>query len=128
MKFEFSRRIQFYETDAMGIVHHAIYLHLFEEARVEFLRQMGFLEHKSLDEINYPLLESHVTYKKPLYFDDVVEVVLNLTTDQIRMHFEYELKTKRYPEVAAFGTTIHIAMDMRTRRPIRLPEPLKELK
>lgn len=112
----------------MGIVHHAIYLHLFEDARVEFLRHMGFLANKSLDEINYPLLESQVTYKKPLYFDDEVEIVLNLTTDQLRMTFEYELKTKRYPETVAFGRTIHIAMDMRTRRPIRLPEPLKELK
>lgn len=111
----------------MGIVHHAIYLHLFEEARVEFLREMGFLQKKSLEQINYPVLEAHVQYQKPLYFDDVVDIVLNLKTDQLRLYFDYEIKTKRYPESVAFGKTVHIAMDMTNRKPIRLPDPLKNL-
>ncbi len=128
MKFQFSRRIKFYETDAMGIVHHAIYLHLFEEARVEFLRHLGFLEKQSLDQINYPVLESQISYKKPLYFDDMVDITVELQTDRLRLHFDYQIQTKRYPDIAAFGRTIHIAMDMSTRKPIRLPPALKDLK
>ncbi len=111
----------------MGIVHHAIYLHLFEDARVELLRENGFLAQKSLDQINYPLLDSQVSYKKPLYFDDEVEVLVTLTSDQLRLSFQYEIKTKRYPEPAAFGKTTHVAMDMKTRKPIRLPDVLKNL-
>jgi acyl-CoA thioester hydrolase len=127
VKFCYQRRIKFYETDAMGIVHHANYLHLFEDARVELLRDTGFLQQKSLAQINYPLLESHVSYKKPLYFDDEIEVHVLLTSDQMRMNFQYEIRTKRYPEPAAFGKTTHIAMDMETRKPIRLPDVLKNL-
>lgn len=127
MTFQYNRRIQFYETDAMGIVHHAIYLHLFEEARVEFLREKGFLQNKSLDQINYPVLDVQIQYQKPLYFDDEVDILLNVKTDQVRLYFSYEIKTKRYPESVAFGKTVHIAMDMTTRKPIRLPDPLKNL-
>ena len=32
-----THRVPFYETDAMGVVHHAQYLHLLEEARILFL-------------------------------------------------------------------------------------------
>ncbi len=127
MTFRYSRRIKFYETDAMGIVHHAIYLHLFEDARIELLRDSGFLKKKSLEQINYPVLESQVSYKKPLYFDDETEVLVNLTSDQMRLTFQYEIRTKRYPQPAAFGKTMHVAMDMETRKPIRLPDVLKNL-
>ncbi len=127
MIFSYLRRVKFYETDAMGIVHHANYLHFFEDARIELLRASGFLQKKSLDQINYPLLESQVSYKKPLYFDDEIEVVVDLTSDLLRMSFRYEIRTKRYPVPAAFGNTIHIAMDMETRKPIRLPDVLKNL-
>ena len=34
--------VQYYETDKMGIVHHANYIHWMEEARIDFLRQIGW--------------------------------------------------------------------------------------
>ena len=36
------RSPHFYETDGMNIVHHANYIHWMEEARVDFMSQMGF--------------------------------------------------------------------------------------
>ena len=38
----YCRKVQFYETDAMGIVHHANYIHWMEEARVDYMEQMGY--------------------------------------------------------------------------------------
>ena len=34
-------RVNFYDTDAMEVVHHANYIRWFEIGRVEFLRQAG---------------------------------------------------------------------------------------
>ena len=34
---EYERRINYYETDKMGIVHHSNYIRFFEEARVDML-------------------------------------------------------------------------------------------
>ena len=36
------RKVQYYETDMMGVVHHANYLHWMEEARIDFLDRLGF--------------------------------------------------------------------------------------
>jgi acyl-CoA thioester hydrolase len=120
--FQYHRRIHFYETDAMGIVHHAIYLYLMEEARVEMLRSYKILQESSLDTINYPVLDAQVEFKKPLYFDDEVEISVRVVFEKARIIFNYELRTKRFSTPVAFGKTIHIAMEMSSRRPIRVPE------
>ena len=35
-------KVQYYETDMMGVTHHANYLHWMEEARIDLMDQMGF--------------------------------------------------------------------------------------
>lgn len=127
MTFTYHRRIHFYETDAMGIVHHAVYLLLIEEARTEMLRSQGILRRIGLEKVNYPVLEAKMEYFKPLQFDDEVEILVKVRSEKARLHFDYELRTKRFSEPAAFGKTVHIAMEMSNRKPIRLPEPILRL-
>ena len=38
----YKRRVQYYETDMMGIAHHANYIHWMEEARIDFMDQLGY--------------------------------------------------------------------------------------
>ena len=33
------RKVQYYETDQMGFVHHSNYIRWFEEARIHFMRR-----------------------------------------------------------------------------------------
>ena len=42
VKHETRIRVQYYETDAMGIVHHSNYVRYFETARTEFFRSRGY--------------------------------------------------------------------------------------
>ena len=37
----YQRRVNYYETDQMGIAHHSNYLRYFEEARLDLMRQMN---------------------------------------------------------------------------------------
>src|SRR5208283_1182732 len=79
-------RTRFAETDAMGIIHHAAYLPYLEEARVEYLRAIGHpydeVRAAGEDEAqpgggrDFAVLEASVQYRKPLRFDDEVEVSL----------------------------------------------------
>ena len=34
--------VQYYETDAMAVVHHSNYIRWFEEARLDYLEQSGY--------------------------------------------------------------------------------------
>lgn len=62
--------VRFVETDLMGIVHHANYLIYFEQARVEyFLRRGAVFEEWAQRGIHFPVVESHVRYRKPAFFN-----------------------------------------------------------
>ena len=37
----YKRKVHYYETDQMGIVHHSNYIRWFEEARIDFLEKIG---------------------------------------------------------------------------------------
>ena len=37
----YQHKVQYYETDQMGMVHHSNYIRWFEEARVDYLEQIG---------------------------------------------------------------------------------------
>ena len=38
----YQHRVQYYETDRMQLTHHSNYLRFMEEARVDFLEQLGW--------------------------------------------------------------------------------------
>ena len=40
--YSYFHKIQYYETDKMGIVHHSNYFRWMEEARLEWMQSIGF--------------------------------------------------------------------------------------
>jgi len=118
-------RTRFAETDAMGVVHHAAYLPYLEEARVEYLRA---IEHPydalRSGGVDVAVLEVAVQYRKPLRFDDEVDVSLwvgavTRTTFQIA----YLLSVGGEPRATA--VTVHGCVDA-NGRPTRLPAWVRE--
>ncbi len=71
----YRRQVQYYETDQMGVVHHANYLHWMEEARIDYMAQMGFpyaeMEKRG---VLSPVKAIACEYKKPCAFGDTVSV------------------------------------------------------
>ncbi len=68
-------RVGFYETDAMGIVHHSNYLRFFENARVVWLEthDKSYLEWIEMG-LHFAVTQAHLDYHKPARFDDILEV------------------------------------------------------
>ena len=42
-EFVYAHKVQYYETDAMQIVHHSNYIRWMEEARLEYLSHVGVI-------------------------------------------------------------------------------------
>ncbi|MEM7646738.1 MAG: thioesterase family protein [Pseudomonadota bacterium] len=123
-EFVYSRVLQFYETDAMGIIHHANYLLFMEEARLQFLRRLhGDCEGKDiLKEINFPLVSCSVDYKKSLHFNETLNIKYRVSTEGARLVFDYEMSTKSFDKPVAFGKTVHVTYDMNRQRATKLPD------
>lgn len=76
---KYIHKTQYYETDQMGIIHHSNYFRWFEEARVDFLEQMGYGYHRmEKDGIISPVLKISCEYKGMIRFNDRVEISLKL--------------------------------------------------
>ena len=128
-------RTRFAETDAMGVVHHAAYLAYLEEARVEYLRSIDHpYQSVRAGDLgdgeegdggrDFPVLEVALRYRKPLHFDDLVDVSLAIgavtgTTFQIA----YLLSVDR--SARATAVTVHGCVDS-SGRPSRLPTWVRE--
>ncbi len=48
----YERTTNYYETDQMAIIHHSNYIRYMEEARIDYLNQMG-LPYKYIEEQGY---------------------------------------------------------------------------
>jgi len=48
----YKRKVQFYETDAQGVVHHSNYPRYFEEARGYYLEKIGYPYEKIRSDLN----------------------------------------------------------------------------
>lgn len=124
-------RVRFVETDAMGIVHHSNYLAYFEEARVAFLAHVGhpFTTWRD-DGLESPVLESFVTYRQPLKFDDVITVHLSLaavTRATFQMAYLVTVGAGTERVAHSTGVTVHGCITAATGRPTRLPAWLVEM-
>lgn len=108
--FSYERRVAFVDTDAMGVVHHANYLHYLEEARVAWMRERGltFTHYPACDRI-LALLHYQVWHLKPALFDDMLRVVLQVRRDKLKIQFQYSIF--KGEDMIAQAETLHIPVD-----------------
>ncbi len=68
-------RVRYAETDAMGIVHHAVYPVWMELGRSDFLRELGqsYTEWEKRG-VMMSVAELRVKYRAPARYDELVEV------------------------------------------------------
>ncbi|MEZ5217676.1 MAG: thioesterase family protein [Ilumatobacteraceae bacterium] len=118
--FQHRLRVRFAETDAMGIVHHAAYLPYLEEARVEWLRELGHpYDAMRAEGFDYAVLEVFTQYLRPLTFDEVVTVHVRMAAAS-RATFEIGYLITVEGEVRSTAVTVHGCVDQQGR-PARLP-------
>ncbi|MCI7812611.1 MAG: thioesterase family protein [Lachnospiraceae bacterium] len=123
----YEHRVQYYETDQMGIVHHSNYIRWFEEARVDLLGKLG-IGYKTMEEsgILSPVLEVHAIYKTMAHFDDIVQVEIKVEKyNGIVLELSYEVKDKETGEVRCCGNTKHCFLN-REGRPLSLKKSYPE--
>jgi acyl-CoA thioester hydrolase len=115
-------RVRFSETDAMGVANNAAYLAWFEVGRVEYLREIGHsyadVHSSGMDMV---VVEAHVSYLRPLRFDDRFTVTCTCTSVRAATFtFSYELHDDH--GLCTRGETRHACVDRALMRPVRVPE------
>lgn len=124
MTNKISIRVHFYNTDEMGVVHHANYIRWFETGRVEFLRSLGItLGDMMSDGILFPIVEVRAKYFHPAKFDEELEIETTaVALTKAKMEFNYTIRRAQTNEILAEGFSRNVFTSAKTGKITRLPE------
>lgn len=121
MSIFFERKINYYETDRMGVVHHSNYIRYLEEARCYWLEKMN-MPFSLLEEngITIPVLGVNCTYKYHVTFDDTI-VIYPFAKEYsgVRMTIGYRVEDKKTGKTVLLAETKHCFTN-KDLRPINL--------
>ena len=124
----FEKKINYYETDKMGVVHHSNYIRFFEEARCQFLEDSG-LPYDLLEEkgIMSPVLAVSCNYKQHVTFGDTIEIHSYIKEfNGVRFTVAYEAYNKKTGTLCVSGETNHCFTDSNLR-PIILKKHFNDI-
>lgn len=123
-----AHRVSYGETDTMGYLYYAEYLHLFERSRSEFIRSRG-MSYAEVERrgIMLPVREARCRYRHPARYDDLVQIRVSLLEPgRASMSFVYSVMDEERKRELASGFTEH-ALVGQDGRPVRMPGWFKEL-
>lgn len=92
----YQHKVQYYETDQMGITHHSNYIRWMEEARIDFLNQLGY-DFKTLEEIGMisPVTAIECHYRKSTTFSDMIFIDVWVEEFRgVKLKIRYEMKNE----------------------------------
>ena len=119
-EFRLQRRVQFYETDAAGIVHFSWFFRYMEEAEHALWREAGLSIHPPQSEIGWPRVAASFAFRVPLRFEDEFEIRLRIA--------EMTRRTIRYTCSLAQGDTTIATGDLTVACVRTRPnEPMKSI-
>lgn len=121
-------KVQYYETDKMGITHHSNYIRWMEEARIDFLSQIGISYAKLESEgIISPVLAVDCRYKRSTTFSDTISIDVKVKEFKgVRLVLEYTMKNAADDSFVLTGTTEHCFLNMESR-PVNMKKEFPEI-
>lgn len=120
--------VSYGETDTMGVLYYAEYLHLFERARGHFIRERG-ISYAAVEErgVILPVREAQCRYRVPVRYDDEIYVRVGISRfKRASMTFAYEIWNSDKSVLHATGMTEHACID-KDGKLFRVPDWLKDL-
>ncbi len=99
--------VNYYETDKMGVTHHSNYIRFMEEARIDFLNQIGYgFERMEADGIVSPVTALTFEFKKSTTFADKITIELSVEKcSTLKLVFGYTMKVDG--KLVGTGTSTH---------------------
>lgn len=128
MMSPYLHKVQYYETDKMGITHHSNYIRWMEESRVDFLEKIGWgFDRLEQEGIVSPVVGVQVRYRQSSTFADCVSIVVQVHKyNGILMELGYEMRNQKTGQVLCTAISEHCFLDQ-NGKPLRLKHRFPEL-
>ena len=125
--WSFSRRVNYHETDAMGVAHHTHYLRFYEEARVAWIGEMGLGKyHFPVIDVHWAVLETTVQHFKPALFDKTLRIFIQVKRQGLKLGFQYATYSNESDECISVGETWLVPVSGELK-PVKVPQEVKDV-
>jgi len=128
MSHLYTERVRFGDLDAMRHLNNVVFLRYFESARIAYLRELvpgHDPAHPERDEFGLIFAECHINYRKPVYFDDLLEVrctIGHVRRSSFRVEFDMRVEGRLVSE----GYGVLVGFDYPGEQAAVLPDSLRE--
>lgn len=125
---DYIRKVNYHETDRMGITHHSNYIKWMEEARIDYLEQIGFGYGKlEEDGIISPVTGIQCQYKNSTTFGDEVKVEVGVEEFRgVRLIIRYTMTNNVTGQLVLTGRSEHCFLS-KDGKPVFLKKVYPEL-
>lgn len=122
-------KVQFYETDGMSIVHHGNHILWMEEARSDFLDQLGWGYEKAVEAgIDFAVYSVSCAYKSMTRYGETVAITVKVNKLHLtKLELGYRMVDSVTGQLRAEGTSVHFFYDRAKGRPVSLKKALPEV-
>ena len=99
------------------------YLSLFQEARLQYLKQFGYSEISIGDDTSLIMSQAHINFKAEAFWGDRLKILVRISSIKVtRFIFDYLiLDSQKGGRVIATGYTEMVGFDYQQRKVKRLP-------
>lgn len=121
-------RVSYGETDMMGVLYYAEYMHIFERARSALIREHG-MSYGEVEQrgVYLPVREACCRYRSPARYDDLLLVRTWISEwRKASVTFSYELYREDKTTLLATASTQHACVNPQGK-PVAVPDWLKAL-
>ena len=90
----YRHEVKYYECDRMGVTHHSNYIRFMEEARIDWMDQLGYgFERMEAEGIVSPVVAVSCNYKHTTTFKDVIEIEVRVgEMSELKISFAYTMR------------------------------------
>jgi len=121
----YQHEVKYYECDRMGITHHSNYVRIMEEARVDWMDQLGYgFDRMEAEGVVSPVVEVQCNYKHSTTFKDVIEVEVRVAEmSALKIAFAYTMRVGE--RVVCTARSVHCFLE--GGRPVVLEKRFPQL-
>lgn len=124
----YQHKVQYYETDQMGIVHHSNYIRWFEEARTDILEKAGF-GYDKMEEYGLiiPVLAIEAEYKSMCRYGEIVCIEPIVSRYKgVRLEITYQITDQQSGEIRCLGKSKHCFLN-KAGKPVSLQKEFPQI-
>ena len=124
---KYVHKVNYYETDKMGVTHHSNYIRFMEEARMNFLSEIGYPMTRLENEgITSPVVSVNCDYKHTTTYNDEIEIeVVLVKYTGVKLFLSYTMRNLNTNEIVAMASSTHCFID-ENGRPIAVKKRAPE--